>query len=68
MGSLKIVMINPIGNLIIRFVKRCKIMLPDVLFFEDPEESLYHSVLFRFIRRYVLLVKMIFCPCLVKTF
>jgi len=68
MGSLEIVMINPIGNLIVRLVKRHEIMLPDALLLEAPEESLDHAVLLRRIRRYVLLVKMIFCYCLVKPF
>ncbi len=68
MGSLEIVMINPIGNLVVGLVKRHKIILPDALFLEAPEESLDHAVLLRRIRRYVLLVKMIFCYCLVKTF
>lgn len=68
MRSLEIVMINPIGDLVVRFVKRHEIMLPDALLLEAPKESLDHAVLFRRIRRYVLLVKMIFCYCLVKPF
>ena len=57
MGSLEILMINPIGDLVVGLVKRHKIMLPDALLFEAPEESLDHAVLLRRIRRYVLLMK-----------
>ena len=47
-GSLEIVMIQPIGDLDIRFVKRHEIILPDVLLLEDPGESDNHSVLLLF--------------------
>ena len=66
-GSLRIVIINPIRYLVIRFIEQNDMMLPDTFFLKTPEESLDHAILFRCIWCYVLLIKMIFHNCFIKS-
>ena len=60
MGSLEIVVINPISDFVVRLIKRNEIMLPHTFLFETPKESLNHAVLFRRVWRNILLMKPIF--------
>ena len=66
MGSLEIVVINPISDFVVCLIKRNEIMLPHTFLFETSKESLNHAVLFRRVRRYILLIKPIFRHCFVK--
>jgi hypothetical protein len=68
MRPLKIVMINPVRDLIVRFIERNKIILPNAFLLEAPEESLDHAILLRRIRCYILLEQMEWTlPDLVET-
>ena len=66
MRPLIVVVIDPVGDFIVRLVESHEIMLPRTFFLEAPIKSLDHAVLFRRVGRYILLMKMIFRHRLVK--
>jgi hypothetical protein len=59
MWPFMVVVIAPVRDLVVRFVERREIVLPDALFLEAPKESLNHAVLFRRVRCYILLLQAI---------
>jgi len=62
-----VVVINPVRDLVVGFIERREIVVPNALFLEAPEESFDHAILFWRIRGYILLLQAILLYRFMKT-